>query len=281
VDTGLRVEAVAPRIAFVFDAQSDFFEEIAKYRAARKLWAEAMRDRFGVKDAQSCQLRCHVRTAQASVTAEQPYNNVVRTALQAMAAVLGGTTSLHTNAFDEAVGTATANAATIALRTQQIIAHESGVTRAADPLGGAYFVEALTHQLETAVRGYWATIDGAGGMAVAIAQAYPQREIASAAASRSEAAARRDHVIVGVNDFVQNSEAPAAPRADDGAEAVQVERLIALRAARNQGAVQRGLESLRQTARGTGNTMPALLECVRAYATLGEMCGTLREVWGS
>jgi methylmalonyl-CoA mutase N-terminal domain/subunit len=281
VDAGLEVDDFVPRMSFFFNSHSDFFEEIAKFRAARKLWAEAMRDRFGAKDARSWQLRFHTQTAGVSLTAQQPYNNVVRTALQAMAAVLGGTNSLHTNALDEAFALPTKDAATTALRTQQIIAHESGVTGSVDPLGGAYFIEALTREMEQGARAYWDTIDRMGGMVPAIEQGYPQREIADAAYRFQQAVDRRDQVIVGVNDFVQKDERPLETLYIDAAAGqTQVERLLALKASRNTGAVNRALDALRQTALGTGNTMPAILDCVRAYATVGEMCDALRQVWG-
>lgn len=274
VDAGLRVDDVAPRLGVALDVQSDFFEEIAKFRAARKLWADELRARFGAVAEASCQLRLHARTSRASVTPQQPYNNVVRAALQAMAAVLGGTASLHTNALDDALQTHGDSAATIAVRTQQIIAHESGVTQAADPLGGAYFVEALTQQIESGVRACWATLEQQGGLAAAIAAGHPQRSIGDAAAVRRQAIDQRQQIIVGVNDFVQDE--PAAPVADQHVvEAAQVERLAALRASRNDGAVRRALASLRQTARDGGNTMPALLDCARVYVSLGEMCAAL------
>lgn len=281
VDAGLDVDEFVPRMSFFFNAQSDFFEEIAKFRAARTLWAEAMRDRFGAKSPRSWQLRFHTQTAGVSLTAQQPYNNVVRTALQALAAVLGGTNSLHTNALDEALALPTTEAATTALRTQQIIAHESGVTETVDPLGGAYFVEALTRQMEEGARAYWDAIDRLGGMVSAIEQGYPQKAIADAAYRSQQAVEERDQIIVGVNDFVQESEHPLDTLyIDESAGKTQIERLHALRASRNNGAVGRALDALRQTASGSGNTMPAILDCVRAYTTLGEMCDVLREVWG-
>jgi len=281
VDAGLDVDDFVPRMSFFFNAHSDFFEEIAKYRAARKLWAEAMRDRFGAKSPRSWQLRFHTQTAGVSLTAQQPYNNVVRTALQALAAVLGGTNSLHTNALDEALALPTKEAATTALRTQQIIAHESGVTESADPLGGSYFVEALTRKMEEGARAYFEAIDRMGGMVAAIEQGYPQKEIADAAYRFQQAVERGEQVIVGVNDFVQERDAPIDTLyIDESAERTQVQRLEALKASRNANAVERALQGLRQTARGTENTMPAILECVRAYATIGEMCDVLRDVWG-
>jgi methylmalonyl-CoA mutase N-terminal domain/subunit len=216
-----------------------------------------------------------------SLTAQQPYNNVVRTALQALAAVLGGTNSLHTNSLDEALALPTKEAATIALRTQQIIAHESGVTSTVDPLGGSYFVEALTRDMEEGTRKYWDTIDRMGGMVDAIELGYPQKEIAEASYQFQQAVERRQKTIVGVNDFVQEDEKPIEILyIDDAAAERQLARLQELKKTRDNDAVHRTLDALRTTARGPGNTMPAILECVRAYATVGEMCDALRRVWG-
>jgi methylmalonyl-CoA mutase, N-terminal domain len=281
VDAGLDVDDFVPRISFFFNSHSDFFEEIAKYRAARKLWAEAMRDRFGAANPRSWQLRFHTQTAGVSLTAQQPYNNVVRTALQALAAVLGGTNSLHTNSLDEALALPTTESATIALRTQQIIAHESGVTNVVDPLGGSYFVEKLTREMEEGTRQYWATIDRMGGMVEAIERGYPQKEIAEAAYQFQQAVERREKVIVGVNDFVQQDEPPIEILyIDETTAEKQIRRLEQLRKTRDNDRVARTLDALRQAARSSGNTMPAILDCVRAYATVGEMCDALRQVWG-
>jgi methylmalonyl-CoA mutase, N-terminal domain len=281
VDAGLDVDEFVPRISFFFNSHSDFFEEIAKYRAARKLWAEAMRDRFGARNSRSWQLRFHTQTAGVSLTAQQPYNNVVRTALQALAAVLGGTNSLHTNSLDEALALPTRETATIALRTQQIIAHESGVTNTVDPLGGSYFVEKLTRDMEEGTLEYWRTIDRMGGMVEAIELGYPQKEIAEASYQFQQAVERREKVIVGVNDFIQEDEKPLEILyIDDTAAERQLARLADLKKSRDNAQVQRTLEALRETARGAGNTMPAILDCVRAYATVGEMCDALRDVWG-
>jgi methylmalonyl-CoA mutase, N-terminal domain len=281
VDAGLDVDDFVPRLSFFFNSHSDFFEEIAKYRAARKLWAEAMRDRFGAKNPRSWQLRFHTQTAGVSLTAQQPYNNVVRTALQALAAVLGGTNSLHTNSLDEALALPTKQSATIALRTQQIIAHESGVTNVVDPLGGSYFVETLTREMEDGTRQYWDAIDRMGGMVEAIERGYPQKEIAEAAYQFQQAVERREKVIVGVNDFVQQDEPPIEILyIDETTAEKQIARLHELRKTRDNHGVACSLDALRETARGTGNTMPAILDCVRAYATVGEMCDALREVWG-
>jgi methylmalonyl-CoA mutase, N-terminal domain len=275
------VDDFAPRISFFFNSHSDFFEEIAKFRAARRIWAEVMRDRFGARSERSWKLRFHTQTAGVSLTAQQPYNNVVRTALQAMAAVLGGTNSLHTNSLDEALALPTEAAATLALRTQQIIAHESGVANVVDPLGGSYLVERLTLDMVDGARAYFDTIDRMGGMVEAIEQGFPQREIAEASYRFQQSVERRDKIIVGVNDFVQEDEPPVPILyIDETTAETQLRRLQELRGARDNDAVRRSLDALRETAAGTGNTMYALLDCVRAYATVGEMCDALRGVWG-
>ncbi len=281
VDAGLDVDDFAPRISFFFNSHSDFFEEIAKFRAARKIWAEVMRDRFKAKHERSWKLRFHTQTAGVSLTAQQPYNNVVRTALQALAAVIGGTNSLHTNSLDEALALPTAEAATLALRTQQIIAHESGVPNVVDPLGGSYFVERLTLDMEREAKNYFAVIDRMGGMVEAIEDGFPQREIAEASYRFQQAVEARDKIIVGVNDFVQDAEASIPILyIDESTGDRQVARLQALRQTRDNDAVRRTLDALKATARGTGNTMYPLMDCVRAYATVGEMCDALRDVWG-
>src|SRR6187431_1534963 len=281
VDAGLDVDDFVPRMSFFFNSHSDFFEEVAKYRAARKLWAEAMKNRFGAKNPRSWQLRFHTQTAGVSLTAQQPYNNVVRTALQAMAAVLGGTQSLHTNSLDEALALPTTEAATLALRTQQVIAHESGVTSAVDPLGGSYFVEKLTRDMEEGTHEYWRTIDRMGGMVEAIELGYPQKEIAEASYQFQQAVERGEKTIVGVNDFVQTGEKPIEILyIDDSTADLQLERLEELKRSRDNDRVGRTLDALKAGAKGRDNTMPLLLDCVRAYATVGEMCDALREVWG-
>jgi methylmalonyl-CoA mutase N-terminal domain/subunit len=281
IDAGLPVDAFAPRISFFFNSHSDFFEELAKFRAARRLWARVMRDRFGAQNPRSWQLRFHTQTAGVSLTAQQPYNNVVRTALQAMAAVLGGTQSLHTNALDEALALPTAESATLALRTQQIIAHETGVTDVVDPLGGSYFVEKLTSDLEKDALAYFETIDRMGGMVEAIEQGYPQREIAESAYRFQQAIEARERVIVGVNEFVAEDEKPVGILyIDESAGETQLAKLEALRQRRDNDRVARSLDALREGALGTANTMPLLIEAVRAYATIGEMCTALRDVWG-
>jgi len=281
VDAGLDVDDFVPRMSFFFNSHSDFFEEIAKYRAARKLWAEAMKNRFGARNPRSWTLRFHTQTAGVSLTAQQPYNNVVRTALQALAAVLGGTNSLHTNSLDEALALPTKETATIALRTQQIIAHESGVTNVVDPLGGSYFIEKLTQDMIDGTLKYWETIDGMGGMVAAIERGYPQQELAEASYQFQQAVERKEKIVVGVNDFIQADEKPIEILyIDDTASGVQLKRLAELKQARDNGRVRRALAALQEVARGRGNTMVPLLECVRAYATVGEMCDALREVWG-
>ncbi|MFO7693036.1 MAG: methylmalonyl-CoA mutase family protein [Vicinamibacterales bacterium] len=281
IDAGLEADAFVPRISFFFNAHSDFFEEIAKYRAARKLWATAMQERFGAKDERSLKLRFHTQTAGVSLTAQQPYNNVVRTALQALGAVLGGTQSLHTNSLDEALALPTAEAATLALRTQQVIAHESGVTGVVDPLGGSYFVEALTADMERGAREYFDTIDRMGGMVAAVERGFPQREIAESAYRFQQAVERNDRIIVGVNDFVEE-ESRGVPTLyiDEAAAGRQTERVRQLRKDRDNGRVRRALDDLKREAEGPGNTMVPLIEAARAYATVGEMCDALRDVWG-
>jgi methylmalonyl-CoA mutase N-terminal domain/subunit len=281
VDAGLDVDEFGPRISFFFNAHSDFFEEIAKYRAARRIWAHVMRERFGAKNPRTWQLRFHSQTAGVSLTAQQPYNNVVRTALQALSAVLGGTNSLHTNSLDEALALPTAEAATLALRTQQIIAHESGVTNVVDPLGGSYFVEKLTRDLEEEALAYFETIDRMGGMVEAIERGYPQKEIAESAYRFQQAVEARERIIVGVNGYVAENEEPISILyIDESAAEQQLAKLEKLRTTRDAAAVGRALDALRDGARTSANTMPLLLDAVRAYATIGEMCDALRDVWG-
>jgi methylmalonyl-CoA mutase N-terminal domain/subunit len=281
VDAGLDVDDFVPRMSFFFNAHSDFFEEIAKYRAARMLWAHVMRDRFGARNERSWKLRFHAQTAGVSLTAQQPYNNVVRTSLQALAAVLGGTNSLHTNSLDEALALPTEDAARLALRTQQIIAHESGVADEVDPLGGAYFVERLTKDMADGARAYFDRIDRMGGMVEAIERGFPQREIAESAYRFQQAVERRDKLIVGVNEFVQADERPVEIlHIDEETGNRQMARLDALKQQRDEGRVRRALDGMRTAAGSTENLMPPILEAVRADATLGEMCDALREVWG-
>ena len=281
VDAGLDVDRFVPRISFFFNAHNRFFEEVAKYRAARKLWARVMRERFAARHERSWKLRFHAQTAGVSLTAQQPYNNVVRTALQALAAVLGGANSLHTNALDEALGLPTREAALLALRTQQVIAHESGVPEAVDPFGGSCFVESLTRDLEAGASEYIDKIDALGGMVPAIEAGFPQREIANSAYRTQQAIESGEQTVVGVNRHVD--EAPPAVETlyiDESAARRQVEHLARTRETRDRARVDRALDVLRSTAAGTENLMPPLIEAVRAQATLGEMCAALRDVWG-
>ncbi|GBC81993.1 Methylmalonyl-CoA mutase [bacterium HR10] len=282
VQAGLQVDEFAPRLSFFFNCHNDFFEEIAKFRAARKVWARVMRERFGARDPRSWMCRFHTQTAGCSLTAQQPYNNVVRTTIQALAAVLGGTQSLHTNALDEALALPTEFTAMLALRTQQIIAHESGVVNTVDPLAGSYFVEKLTSEMEQGCYEYFEKIDAMGGMIAAIERGFPQKEIQEAAYRYQQAVDRREKIIVGVNEYVVEKEPVEVPilYIDESVAEIQKERLRRLRARRDNAKVQRALEALKEAARGTENTMPYILECVRAYATLGEICDALKEVFG-
>ena len=277
---GLEVDNFAPQLSFFFNAHNDFFEEIAKYRAARRIWYKTMRERFGAKNPRSWALRFHTQTAGCSLTAQQPYNNVVRTALQALAAVLGGTQSLHTNSLDEAWALPTEFAATVALRTQQIIAHESGVTNTVDPLGGSYFVETLTGDVERGAWDYIEKIDALGGMVNAIERAYPQREISEASYRYQVEVDRKEKIIVGVNDFVAEEKPIDTLLIDETVARRQTERLRKLRAERSSAEVERRLKTLRKAAEGEENLMPHIYDAVKAYATLGEICDALRNVFG-
>ncbi len=281
VKRGLDVDEFAPRLSFFFNAHSDFFEEIAKYRAARRIWHKTMVERFGAKNPRAWALRFHTQTAGCSLTAQQPMNNVVRTALQALAAVMGGTQSLHTNSLDEAWALPTEFAATLALRTQQIIAHESGVTNTADPLGGSYFVEALTNEVERGAWDYIGKIDALGGMVAAIERAYPQREIADAAYNYQMAVDRKEKIIVGVNEYVAEEKPLDILQIDETVATRQAENLAKLRASRSNDAVTRSLAALRKAAQGSDNTMPFIYDAVKAYATVGEICDALRDVFGT
>jgi methylmalonyl-CoA mutase N-terminal domain/subunit len=278
---GLNVDEFAPQLSFFFNAHSDFFEEIAKYRAARRIWYKAMTERYGAKNSRSWALRFHTQTAGCSLTAQQPYNNVVRTALQALSAVLGGTQSLHTNSLDEAWALPTEFAATIALRTQQIIAHETGVTNTVDPLGGSYFVETLTNEVERGAWDYIHKIDALGGMVSAIERSYPQREIAEASYRYQMALDKKEKIMVGVNDFVSEEKPLEILQIDETVAHRQAERLKKLRAERSQAEVDRRLNALRAAAKGKDNLMPFILDAVKAYATLGEVCDALRDVFGT
>ena len=282
VRAGLDLERFVPRISFFFNAHNDFFEEIAKYRAARRIWARVMRERFGALNERTMQMRFHTQTAGVSLTVQQPLNNIVRVAIQALAGVLGGTQSLHTDAYDEALALPTDRAALIALRTQQIIAEETGVANTVDPLGGSYFLEALTNKMETGALDYFARIDGMGGMVEAVEKGFPQREIQESAYQYQKALERGDQTIVGVNKYAMEDEPQEVPILviDESVRNHQLERLERVRSQRDKGAVSRSLDALRKTAQGGENTMRATIDAVRAYATLGEICSSLRDVYG-
>jgi methylmalonyl-CoA mutase N-terminal domain/subunit len=282
IERGLDVDDFAPRLSFFFNAHIDFFEEIAKYRAARRIWAREMKETYGATREESMRLRFHAQTAGASLTAQQPLNNVVRTSLEALAAVLGGTQSLHTNSFDEALALPTEEAVRVALRTQQIIAFESGAPSTPDPLGGSWFVEKLTDEMEAAAYDYFARIDELGGMVEAIRRNFPQREIAEAAFAYQRALDERRRIVVGVNDFTQEGE-PETPilRIDPALERKQADRLSATRARRDASAVEAALAALKEAAAGEDNLMPPILEAARARATEGEMIAAMQEVFGT
>ncbi|TMJ11898.1 MAG: methylmalonyl-CoA mutase, partial [Bacillati bacterium ANGP1] len=279
---GLGIDQFAPQLAFFFDAQMDFFEEVAKYRAARRLYARIMRERFGARDPRSQMLRFHTQTAGVALTAQQPNNNLVRVTLQALAAVLGGTQSLHTNAMDEALALPTDEAALTALRTQQIIAHESGVAATVDPLAGSYYVESLTGAIERGAQAYLDRVDELGGMLRAIEEGYVQREIAEAAYREQQEVESGRRVIVGQNRFQQPTEhPPAILRVDSDVVIRQAARLARVRAERSGARVRAALGALDEAAGGEENLLPRILECVRAYATIGEICDTLRRRFGA
>ncbi len=281
VQAGLSVDQFAPQLSFFFNVHNDFLEEIAKFRAARRLWAHIMRDRFQAKDERSCMLRFHAQTAGSTLTAQQPDNNVARVTLQALAAVFGGTQSLHTNSRDEALALPSESSARLALRTQQIIAFESGVARHPDPFAGSYVVEEMTDRLDAEATALLREIDGLGGMVAAIERGFPQREIQNAAYAAQLAVDRKEAIVVGVNDFAEKEPPPTGLlRVDPALEAAQVARLQKLRARRDGGAVKDALDSLQQTAVGAGNLMPPILHAVESLATLGEIADTLRAVFG-
>jgi len=282
LDRGLDVDDFAPRLSFFFNAHVDFFEEIAKYRAARRIWAREMRDTYGAKREESMRLRFHTQTAGVSLTAQQPLNNIVRTSLEALAAVLGGTQSLHTNSYDEALALPTEEAVRVALRTQQIIATESGVTNSADPLGGSWFVEKLTDEMEEAAYRYFARIDEVGGMVEAIRQNFPQREIADASFRFQQELNERKRIVVGVNDFTQEDEEETPIlRIDPALERKQVDRLQATRARRDGVEVERTLVELKAAAAGEANLMEPIVAAARARVSEGEMIAALQEVFGT
>jgi methylmalonyl-CoA mutase N-terminal domain/subunit len=289
---GLDVDEFGPRLSFFFNAHNDFFEEIAKYRAARKIWGQVMQERFGAKSQRTWLMRFHTQTAGVSLPAQQPMNNIARVALQALAAVLGGTQSLHCDSYDEALALPTEEAARIALRTQQIIAYESGATQTVDPLGGSYFLEALTLQMERGALDYFRKLDAMGGMVKAIERGYPQKEIAEASYQFQRAAEAKEKIIVGVNEFVIEEESPHILYIDESVARQQTAKLKALRARRSNDEVRRALDALKKAAAqepkaGTNgnvspaNTMPYIVDAVRAYATVGEICEALREVYGT
>ncbi len=281
VARGLDVDDFAPRLSFFFNAQIDFFEEIAKYRAARRIWARELRDTFGARNPRSWLMRFHTQTAGVSLTAQQPLNNIVRTAIEALAGVLGGTQSLHTNSFDEALALPTEEAVRIALRTQQIIAHETGVTNTIDPLGGAYFVEALTDRLEELAYEYFRKIDELGGMVEAVKQGFPQREIADAAFDLQREIDAGQRIVVGVNAYTEGGDnGTPILRIDPALEQKQVERVRAAKANRDGAALEAVLAALKDAAAGQRNLMPLLLDAARARATEGELVETLQQVWG-
>ena len=282
LERGMDVDEFAPRLSFFFNAHLDFFEEIAKYRAARRIWATRMRDKYGAKDPRSLLMRFHTQTAGVSLTAQQPEVNLIRTAIEALAAVLGGTQSLHTNSFDEALALPTENAVRLALRTQQVIAHETGVVNTIDPLGGSYYLEQLTNELERQAYDYFDRIEKLGGVIPAIKENFFQREIAEASFRYQSEVEKEQRVIVGVNRYVQSDEQPPEIlRIDPALEQRQVARVQALRARRDSAAVETALARLKtDAAHADRNLMPPILDAARVYTTMGEMCDALREVWG-
>jgi len=281
IEAGLPVDEFAPRLSFFFNAHNDFFEEIAKYRAARRIWARVMKERFGARDPRSWMLRFHTQTAGCSLTAQQPVNNVVRTTIQALAAVIGGTQSLHTNSLDETLALPTEQSVTIALRTQQIIAEESGVANTIDPLGGSYFVEALTNEMERKALEYINKIDDMGGIIAAIEQGYPQKEIADAAYDYQRRLETGEKAMVGINKYVMDeAEKIDTLIIEESVEDEQKKKLEALKQRRDNKRVAEALAALKNAAAGTDNLMPHILDAVRAYAALQEMVDTLKEVFG-
>ncbi|HZZ84563.1 MAG TPA: methylmalonyl-CoA mutase family protein [Anaeromyxobacteraceae bacterium] len=283
VERGLDVDDFAPRLSFFFDVHNDFFEEVAKFRAARRIWARTMKERFGAKKKESLLLRTHAQTAGVSLTAQQPYNNVVRTALQAFAAVLGGTQSLHTNSLDETYALPTEEAVTIALRTQQIIGFESGADRVVDPLAGSHYVEYLTDEVERRALEHIRRIDEMGGMIRAVEEGYPQREIAESAYRFQQEVEKGERTIVGVNRFRSGSDAAAIPllKIDEGVARAQQERLDAVKRARGAARVAEALAGVERACREGANVVPPVIEAVKAYATLGEVCDVFRKVFGT
>jgi methylmalonyl-CoA mutase N-terminal domain/subunit len=281
LDRGLDIDSFAPRISFFFDTHNDFLEEVAKFRAARRIWARLMRDRFGARNSRSWMLRFHAQTAGSSLTAQQPDNNVVRVTIQALAAILGGAQSLHTNSKDEALAIPTADAARLALRTQQIIAHESGVVNSVDPVGGSYAIETLTDQIEEEVRRYIEKIEAAGGMLAAIESGWVQSQIHESAYKYQQSIETRQRIIVGVNEFrVDETQKIAIHLGDPEVEAAQIQNLLRLRLTRDSSAAHHAVERLESASRGEANLMPYILEAVEAYATIGEISDAFRRVHG-
>jgi methylmalonyl-CoA mutase N-terminal domain/subunit len=281
LQAGLEVDRFAPRLSFFFNAHNNFLEEVAKFRAARRMWARMMRDRFGARNPRSLMLRFHTQTAGSTLTAQQPESNIVRTALQALAAVLGGTQSLHTNSYDEALGLPTEESARVALRTQQIIGYETGAAHTVDPLAGSYYIESMTSQIEERANAYLEKIDDLGGTLRAIELGYIQQEIQNAAYDFQQSVDRLEQVVVGVNRF-QSTEEKQVPiqRIDEALERRQVERLKALRARRDKSAWQAALRQVEEAARSGENLMPRIIQAVESYCTVGEISDTLRRVFG-
>jgi len=282
VERGMDVDEFVPRLSFFFNAHNDFFEEIAKYRAARVVWAKTMKERFGAKNPRTMQMRFHTQTAGVSLTVQQPLNNIARVAIQALAGVLGGTQSLHTDSYDEALALPTDEAALIALRTQQIIAEETGVANTVDPLGGSYYVESLTQKMIDGCLEYFDKIDGFGGMVEAIEAGFPQREIQESAYQYQKAVERREQVIVGVNKYAMDMEVHKTDilQIDENVRDHQLQRMATVRSTRDNGAVTIALGKLKTAASAGDNTMPAIIEAVAAYATVEEICVALRDVYG-
>jgi methylmalonyl-CoA mutase N-terminal domain/subunit len=281
INAGLDVDKFGPRLSFFFNAHNNFLEEVAKFRAARRMWAHIMQDKFGAKNPRSLMLRFHTQTAGSTLTAQQPENNIVRTAIQAMAAVLGGAQSLHTNSFDEALSLPTEQAARIALRTQQIVAYESGAPNMVDPLAGSYFIESLTSEIEKRANDYLEKIEALGGMLKAIERGYVQQEIQNAAYEYQRAVESGDATVVGVNRFEQESEKQVPiQRIDESLERKQVERVLALRSRRDSILWKKAIENVQAAARSGENLMPRILTAVEAYATVGEISDALRAVFG-
>jgi methylmalonyl-CoA mutase N-terminal domain/subunit len=282
IERGIDIDAFAPRLSFFFNAQIDFFEEIAKYRAARRIWARELRETHGAKDERSLLMRFHTQTAGVSLTAQQPLNNVVRTAIEALAGVLGGTQSLHTNSYDEALALPSETAVRVALRTQQIIAHETGVTSVIDPLGGSYMIEAMTDEMERQCYAYFDKIDQLGGMVNAVKEGYPQREIAESSYELQLRMDRGERIVVGVNEFTEGEDGELETlRIDPGLERKQIDRLTGVKARRDSADVEAALTKIREVGGGEGNLMPVLIEAAEAHVSEGEIVEALQEVWGS